>query len=151
MKNSVALLTAVISGLLSHPFAAAADPAADAKIISQATAGKLKATAGRVFDESCGTEVDYQAEVIDLNGDGKPEVFTRLLGGCFGMAGVQMDLLVQDKDGQWKSQFGFPGDYTVLETKHLGYPDIEIGGPGACFPIWRWSGTAYDIHKKCPI
>ncbi len=151
MRAPVVILTAVIAGLLVHTTAVAGDPAADAKVISNATAGKLKSTHGRVFDETCGTEVDYQAEVIDLNGDGKPEVFTRLLGGCFGMAGVHLDLLVQDKDSQWKSQFGFPGDYTILETKHLGYPDIEIGGPGDCSPVWRWDGAAYDIHKKCPI
>ena len=84
-----------------------------------------------------------------MNGDGRPEVFTRLQSGCYGMAGVQLDLLIQGKDGKWTSQFGFPGVYTILETKYLGYPDIEIGGPGDCFPVWRWTGTSYDLFKKC--
>ncbi len=131
--------------------AAVADPAVQAKVVSEATAGRLKALTGKFFDEGCGTEVDYQADVVDLNGDGQPEVFTQLQSGCYGMAGVQLDLLVKGKDGKWTSQFGFPGVYTILETKNLGYPDIEIGGPGNCFPVWRWNGTSYALHKKCPM
>ena len=46
-------------------------------------------------------------------------------------------------------QFGFPGEYKVLATRHRGYPDIEIPGPGTCFPVWRWNGSAYAIHKRC--
>jgi hypothetical protein len=65
------------------------------------------------------------------------------------MAGVQLDLLIKGKDGKWASQFGFPGMYTILETKNLGFPDIEIGGPGTCFPVWRWNGKSYALHKKC--
>jgi hypothetical protein len=102
------------------------------------------------LDKDCNTTVDYDAEVIDLNGDGQPEVFTRLHSACYGMAGVNMDLYVKDKDGQWKPQFGFPGDYNILKTKNLGFPDIEVGGPGDCFPVWRWNGSSYAIKKKCP-
>lgn len=54
-----------------------------------------------------------------------------------------------DSGRQWTPQFGFPGIYTVLATKNKGYPDIEIGGPGNCFPVWRWNGQQYAIHKKC--
>jgi hypothetical protein len=135
--------------------AAAAKPAATksnaAKVVAEATGGRLKAEAGKIFDEGCGAEVDYQADVVDLNGDGQPEVFTQLQSGCYGMAGVQLDLLIKGKDGRWTSQFGFPGMYTILETKNLGYPDIEIGGPGTCFPVWSWNGKSYVIHKKCQI
>ena len=131
--------------------APSADLAAQAKVVSEATGGHLKALTGKVFDEGCGIEVDYQADVVDLNGDGQPEVFTQLQSGCYGMAGSQLDLLIKGKDGKWSSQFGFPGVYTILETKHVGYPDIEIGGPGSCFPIWRWNGTSYALHKKCPM
>jgi hypothetical protein len=56
---------------------------------------------------------------------------------------------IKNTHGQWKPQFGFPGIYTVLKTKSKGYPDIEIGGPGTCFPVWRWNGRAYAIHKRC--
>ena len=67
------------------------------------------------------------------------------------MAGVQLDLLVKGKDEKWTPQFGFSGVYTIFETKHREYPDIEIGGPGNCFPVWRWNGTTYALHKKCPV
>jgi len=157
MAMAVALASVAPSARAADPAKAPAaasaaakpDPAAAAKTVAEATAGRLTALAGKVFDEACGSEVDYQADAIDLNGDGQPEVFTQLQSGCYGMAGVQLDLLIKGKDGKWKSQFGFPGMYTVLETRHLGWPDIEIGGPGDCFPIWRWSGAQYDLHKKC--
>lgn len=129
----------------------APDAVAQADLVAEVTSGRLKALTGRFLDEDCGTEVDYKAEVVDLNGDGQSEVFTLLQSGCYGMAGSQLDLLIKAKDGKWVSQFGFPGMYTILETKHLGYPDIEIGGPGTCFPVWRWNGTRYDLHKKCPL
>jgi hypothetical protein len=60
-----------------------------------------------------------------------------------------MNLYIKNPNGQWKPQFGFPGVYTVLTTKNKGYPDIEIGGPRTCFPVWRWNGRAYAIYKKC--
>ena len=53
-----------------------ADPTDQAKVVSEATAGHLQALTGKLFDEGCGTEVDHQADVVDLNGDGQPEVFT---------------------------------------------------------------------------
>ena len=26
-----------------------------------------------------------------------------------------------------------------------GYPDIEVGGPGTCFPVERWNGKSYRL------
>jgi len=148
---AVSLLAAIAHGPLTRPAAAqsASDPAVQTKIVAEATAGRLTALTGKVHDPDCGVDVDYQADVVDLNGDGQAEVFTQLQSGCYGMAGVQLDLLIKAKDGAWKPQFGFPGMYTILETKNLGFPDIEIGGPGACFPVWRWNGASYAIHKRC--
>jgi hypothetical protein len=148
-----------IAGLLALRllFAAAsevtppAQAAADANVIAEATGGKFKATKGTYFEEACNASLDYEAEVVDLNGDGQPEVFTSVQGTCLGgMAGVHMNLFIKDGKGRWQPQFGFPGIYTMLKTKHKGYPDIEIGGPGNCFPVWRWNGQQYAIHKKCP-
>lgn len=129
--------------------AAPADSTAAARVVAEATGGQFKALKGKQFDQNCNSTVEYEAEVIDLNGDGQPEVFTKRYSSCFGMAGVHMDLYVKGKSGKWKSQFGFPGEPMVLKSKNLGYPDIEIGGPGNCFPVWRWNGANYDIHKKC--
>ncbi|MFZ3222262.1 MAG: hypothetical protein WA142_04095 [Rugosibacter sp.] len=145
--SSVVLFTAFIHAPIV--FAAPSPSQADA-IVSEATSGQLKATKGKYFEKTCNESVDYDAEVIDLNGDGQPEVFTNVHGICMGGgAGVLMDMYIKSKSGQWKPQFGFPGVPHVLKTKHKGYPDIEIGGPGNCFPVWRWNGREYDTHKKC--
>lgn len=123
----------------------------DARIVAEATDGWLTSTGGTVFEAACNQVLDYEAEVIDLNKDGQPEVFTLIHGTCLGgAAGVQVNLLIKGADGRWHPQFGFPGLYTVLETGNAGFPDIEIGGPGFCFPVWRWDGQAYALHKSCP-
>ncbi len=134
----------------SYAFNALAAPADQDRIVAEATGGQLKATKGQYFDKDCNAALDYEAEVVDLNGDGQPEVFTSVQGTCLGgMTGVHMNLYIKNKNGQWQPQFGFPGIYTVLKTRNKGYPDIEIGGPGNCFPVWRWNGKAYALHKKC--
>lgn len=129
--------------------AAKADPAADAKVVAEATQGRLEVRNGTYFDKDYEGAVECAAEVIDLNGDGQPEVFTKCYGSMFGMAGVQLDLLIKAKSGKWVLQFGFPGAHRILEAKSDGYPDIEIEGPGTCLPVWRWNGSAYAIHKRC--
>lgn len=144
------LLSAAVFALSGAPAAAAASPA-DARIVREATAGTLTATRGRYLEPACNESLDYEAEVVDLNGDGQPEVLTTVHGACLGgMAGAHMNLYILGRDGKWLPQFGFPGVYTVLKSRHKGYPDIEVGGPGQCFPVWRWNGRQYALHKKCP-
>jgi hypothetical protein len=37
---------------------------------------------------------------------------------------------------------------SFLTTKGVGgWPDIEIGGPGFCFPVERWNGKQYVLHR----
>ncbi len=152
MHHALASITLLVLGATTpSPAQAQSGSAADAKIITEATKGALKSTKGKYFDKSFNASVDYEAQVIDLNGDGQPEVFTKHHGAMFGGAGVSVDLLIKGKNGKWASQFGFPGDYNILKTKNKGYPDIEIQGPGSCFPIWRWNGSVYDLHKKCAV
>ena len=150
MKRALALaLVAHALGRLPLVCAAQANQTADAKVVAEATKGMLKSLKGQYFDKDFNAPVEYEAEVKDLNGDGQPEVFTKRYGGMFGMAGVELQLYIKGKNGQWTPQFGFPGDYKILSAKSGGYPDIEIQGPGTCFPVWRWNGSAYGIHKRC--
>lgn len=66
---------------------------------------------------------------------------------CYGMARGQLSLLIKDQPG---AMAGFPaGGYKVMSTKNKKYPDIDIGGPGVCFPVWRWNGTEYAVFKRC--
>jgi len=134
---------------------AAAPPAPpswnDAAVIREATGGRLTACRGEYYDDSCEERIGYTATVVDLNGDGRPEVFTELESECLGgRVGVSLDLYVRDARGRWQAQFGFPGGYTVLPGGHLGYPDLEMTGPGLCAPVWRWNGERYALHKPCP-
>jgi hypothetical protein len=144
---SVCLAAAAFAVVPPLEAAPAADKAAVAAIQS-ATKGKMKAAKGKANDKDCG-QIDYEAEAVDLNGDGQLEVLTREFGSCFGRTGVQMNLYIKGKTGQWKAQFGFPGEPKVLKSKSHGFPDIEILGPGTCFPVWRYNGQQYQVIKKC--
>lgn len=88
-------------------------------------------------------------QVGDLNGDGLPEAIVTEGGTyCYGMTGMGFWLMSRQGDGNWKvmaSQIGIP---EILKTKGAGgWPDIQLGGPGFCFPIWRWNGKEYDLHR----
>ncbi len=140
-------LAIVVVGAALPPMAAAAS--ANDKLVAEATKGQLKALKGEYLDKDSNTTIGYEAEVIDLNGDGQAEVFTKRFGPMFGRTGTEMDLFIKAGNGQWTPQFGFGGDYKLLAHKKQGWPDIEILGPGTCFPVWRWNGLAYAIHKRC--
>ena len=149
MRLPAYVLAAAFVSLACVGTVLAADQAAlDA--IQAATGGKMKAVKGKVMDMDCGEEIEYEAEAVDLNGDGQLEVLTQEFGSCFGRAGVQMNLFIKDKGGKWQPQFGFPGSPKILEAKNHGFPDIEVLGPGTCFPVWRYDGKQYDIAKRCP-
>ncbi|WP_414900977.1 hypothetical protein ACMT1E_13870 [Sphingomonas flavalba] len=87
----------------------------------------------------------------DLNGDGRPEaLITQGASFCYGMTGMGYQLLTKQANGQWTRVPGAGGQGipTILATKGVGgWPDIELGVPGFCFPIWRFNGKAYDIHR----
>jgi hypothetical protein len=142
---ALALFAAAFAPVLASGTAAAGDAA----VIAEATGGTLNSRQGQYADPDCGL-TQYEADVVDLNGDGQPEVFTQIFGTCQGGGtGVLMNLYIKGGDGRWQPQFGFPGIYRVLETRDKGYPDIEIGGTGTCFPLWRWTGQQYALFKKC--
>jgi hypothetical protein len=149
--KSILIASAALAGLLMSVSAHGGDALkfspSELEVLYKATG--LTERGGKVLDD-CGQPVQPDTEVVDLNGDGQPEVFVQVGGSCYGAAGAQLTLLIKDKLGHWQSNLGFPaGGYKLLSTKNKGYPDIEIGGPGFCFPVWRWNGTQYAIHKRC--
>lgn len=86
----------------------------------------------------------------DLNGDGRPEaVVTEGSTYCFGMTGTGFDVVSKQADGTWKLMVSRTGMASFLSTKGTGgWPDIEVGGPGFCFPVERWDGREYRLHRR---
>jgi len=86
----------------------------------------------------------------DLNGDGRPEALvTEGSGYCYGNTGTAFWLVGQQADGSWKLIYNEVGIAEFLPTKGVaGWPDVSVGGPGFCFPVMRWNGTAYKFNRN---
>ncbi|MDP5280322.1 hypothetical protein Q9Q95_15440 [Sphingomonas sp. DG1-23] len=87
--------------------------------------------------------------VRDLDGDGRPEaVITEGSTACFGGDEMGYTLVSKQADRSWKSIASGTGILAILATKGVaGWPDLEIGGQGFCFPVQRWNGKAYVLHR----
>ena len=88
-------------------------------------------------------------QVADLNGDGRPEaIVTEGSSFCYGMTGQSYTLVSQQADGRWKRMATGIGIPIFLETRGAkGWPDLQIGGPGFCFPVERWNGREYRHNR----
>lgn len=85
--------------------------------------------------------------ITDLNGDGRAEALVTEGGTfCYGNTGAYFAVIGQQPDGSWKQIEADTGIATFLKTKSLGWPDLEVGGPGFCFPVRRWNGRQYVQH-----
>jgi hypothetical protein len=87
---------------------------------------------------------------LDMNGDGKEEVFV-VFGNSYtsGMTGSSVILFIKDAGGKYQTHLGFPSTTpSMLPFKNKGYPDLVLGGPGFVFPVWRWNGKTYDFFRK---
>lgn len=87
-------------------------------------------------------------EVRDLNADGQPEaIIVEASSFCFGNTG-QSYTIVSKRVGGWIKITEGTGIVEVLKTKGVAnWPDLSIGGPGFCFPVERWNGKAYALHR----
>ncbi len=144
-------------GVCAFAFSSAA-LAADVKLSPADTAAAFKAAGfakkGARW-ESCGDPgtASYTPGAIetvrDLNGDGQPEaIITEGSSYCFGNTGTGYTIVSKQVAGGWKTMTGGPGIPNILATKGTGgWPDIEIGGPGFCFPVERWNGKEYRLHR----
>ncbi len=112
------------------------------------TAGYVKAGNAWKGCDGATTVTRQNVEFKDLNGDGRPEALITADGTeCFGMTGAGFQLLRQTASG-WQVMANETGIATFQTTRGVdGYPDIEIGGPGFCFPIARWSGSEYKTIR----
>ena len=123
---------------------------ADEAAAFKAAGFKLKGKQWRACDDpSTSYTPGAVEEVRDVNGDGRPEVvLTEGSTSCYGNTGAGYSLLSKQADGSWKPISKGPGILTFLTTKGVGgWPDIEIGGPGFCFPVERWNGQKYVLQR----
>lgn len=92
-------------------------------------------------------------QVRDINGDGLPDaVITEGSAMCYGMTGQSFWLVSKQAGGTWKLVFNEVAVPTFLPRRAApgvsgGWPDVELGGPGFCFPVWRWNGSAYALNR----
>lgn len=144
MKNRLLLSTCLL--LISNSnFAQTPQVSkADAEAIFKA-AGFKKTKYGWEGNCDIGEITTYQ----DLNSDGqKDAVIQDNSSMCYGRTGVGYYVVSQQKNGKWKQLFSNSGIPKFLQTKGKnGWPDIENGGPGFCFAIYRWDGQAYKINR----
>ena len=89
------------------------------------------------------------SESRDMNGDGRPDAILTEGGTyCYGMTGQGYWLVSKQASGAWALMARGTGMVTLLPTKGAGgWPDIEVGGPGFCFPVVRWNGKQYRHHR----
>jgi hypothetical protein len=83
-------------------------------------------------------------EVVDLNGDGVLEAWIRESSlFCYGATAEAFVLLTRRKSG-WTVILDQVGTPLELNTGRLGWPDIEVGGPGlGAHPVYRFNGSKY--------
>jgi hypothetical protein len=98
-----------------------------------------------LLDPVCEQPAGAQVELRDMNGDGQQEVLVIYGNTCLsGYTGSNVVLFIKDAAGKYRANLGFPGaSADPKPEKSKGYPDLLIGGPGFCFPVWRWDGKAY--------
>lgn len=144
MLRSAALLPlAFASAAVAAPKLSPADQAAAFKAAGYTLHGKQWKSCD---DPGSASYVPGTIEqVADLNGDTLPEaVISESSSTCYGDPGTAFVLVSKQPGGAWKWMAGDIGMPQFLPSKGVGgWPDVEIGGPGFCFPVQRWNGREY--------
>lgn len=111
-------------------------------------AGYVKAGASWKGCDGATTVTRDDVTFRDLNADGRAEaLIVDESTACYGMTGMGFQLLRQTPAG-WQLMTSEIGIATFQKERGAdGYPDIEIGGPGFCFPIARWNGREYKTIR----
>jgi hypothetical protein len=145
MKNQLILLvTTIFLTSMSCAKSKPDIPSKDSNLIFKA-AGFAKTKHG--WEGKC--ETGEITVYRDLNNDRLNDaVISDYSSMCYGNTGVGYYLVSQQKNGKWKTIFENAGIPTFLKsTGKDGWPDIENGGPGLCFAVYRWDGKSYEVNR----
>ena len=97
----------------------------------------------------CDKQTPLGLEVRDINGDGRLDAIV-IDGGleCYGSTEAGFVLLTHSAMGKWTTLHSSPGIPHFLKTRANGWPELEVGGPGFCFPVLRWTGKTFANHRQ---
>ena len=134
------MIFALLLGLAAAPAPTSAERAAIFR------AAGFTPTAGRYL--MCDGRTPLGLETRDINGDGRLDALV-LDGGleCYGSTEAGFALLTRSAASKWTKLHNSPGIPHFLKTRANGWPDIEVGGPGFCFPVLRWTGKEFANHR----
>lgn len=151
--SGVALVCALGMGMLPTGASQAQQPvahdAAEQAAILKAAGAQRRGASWVICDEDPNNPEAQVVRVWDLNGDGRPEALVMEEGiFCHGFVGLGYHLLTRQADGRWTLVDAGDGVPEFLETRGGdGWPDMSVGGPGFCFPVLRWNGSGYALHR----
>lgn len=145
------ILSAVVQAAPEQPSSSQQLAPADEAAAFKAAGFTLKGKQWQACEDPTPTYGPGQIETVrDLNGDGRADaIVSEHSSYCYGRAEAGFSVVSKQADGSWKSMRGIgPGLVDVLETKGAGgWPDLQIGGPGFCFPVERWNGREYTLQR----
>ena len=146
----VAFVLAAAGPAPTLPPLAAADRAAAFKAAGFKPYGKQWV---RCEEEGTGRRPTGALDVADLNGDGRPEAFVRESSTyCYGNTAEAVTLVTKGADGTWRKILDEVGVDGIMKSKHNGWSDIDVGGPGfGPIPIFGFNGKTYvpmGSHKQ---
>ncbi len=146
LLGTVAALCAGTAAIAADAADAAAPSAADKTAIFKASGFKAKGnTFTRCAEDTSESHTPGAIEMQDLNGDGTAEAWvTESSSYCYGNTEQAFVLLSKGADGKWTVLLDQVGVATPKDSKHKGWPDIEVGRPGmGPFPVYRFNGKKY--------
>ena len=105
-----------------------------------------------LVDGTCERPAAFTPHLLDLSGDGVEEILVEFGNTCTsGGAGGSLAIFTGRGSGSLQPVLMLPGLLgEVLESRTGGWSDLQIGGPGFCFPVWTWSGTEYRHDRNEP-
>lgn len=89
------------------------------------------------------------SEVLDLNGDGRPEaVVAENSSFCHGQQGDWFAVLSKEANGSWRKVLETDGVFVALNTRANGWREIMVGGPGFEHGVVRYNGREYVFNRR---